>query len=85
MRENEMNVAIVKWGNSQGIRLSGQLLEQIGASVGQQLEVTVQNATLVLKPARPARMSLETLLEGLSPDNRHSEIGTGDAVGKEVF
>jgi antitoxin MazE len=80
-----MNVAVVKWGNSQGIRLSGQLLEQIGASVGQRLEVTVQNGALVLKPSRPARMTLETLLEGLSTDNRHAEIEIGKAVGKEVF
>jgi antitoxin MazE len=80
-----MSVAIVKWGNSQGIRLSAQLLEQIGAAIGQRLEVTVQDSSLILKPAKPDRMSLDTLLEGLSVDNRHPEIGTGNAVGKEIL
>jgi antitoxin component of MazEF toxin-antitoxin module len=35
-------------------------------------------------PAFPARLNLDDLLAGVTADNIHSSVDTGDAVGLEI-
>jgi antitoxin component of MazEF toxin-antitoxin module len=45
----KMQTAIVKWGNSQGIRLPKAFLKNINLSEDDTVEVTSENDTIVIK------------------------------------
>ncbi|WP_028454612.1 AbrB/MazE/SpoVT family DNA-binding domain-containing protein [Chitinilyticum litopenaei] len=57
-----MRLSIQKWGNSASVRLPAALLEQIGATVGSTLDVTVTKDGVLLKPARRPSYKLADLL-----------------------
>jgi len=84
-----MKVEFAKWGNSLAVRIPAALAKEVGAREGKPVEITVENGTLVLKPiARPKkrrRYTLEELVAGITPENRHPETDWGPRRGKEVW
>jgi antitoxin MazE len=49
------------------------------------VSLSTKDGELVVKPAIPARFNLDELLAGVTADNLHSSVDTGDAVGHEIF
>ena len=47
-----MITRIHKWGNSQGLRLSKELLSQADIEVGDAVEVALRDGSIVITPAR---------------------------------
>jgi antitoxin MazE len=80
-----MQTRVQKWGNSLGVRIPRGLAEQIGLGAGTEVSLSAKDGELVVKPALPARLSLDVLLAGATPDNLHSSVDTGEAVGLEIF
>ena len=68
-----MITKVQKWGNSQGLRLSKELLADVRIDVGDSVDVTVHDGALVITPARRVRggIDLEQLIgripEGYTP------------------
>lgn len=58
-----MALKIQRWGNSAAIRLSGPLLSQIGAQVGDSLEAEVAEGKVTLKPAKQKFVLSELLAQ----------------------
>jgi antitoxin MazE len=84
-----MKVAFQKWGNSLALRVPKAFADEIGASDGKVAEMTVNNGKLVIEISqsqrRKRRYTLDELVAGITPDNRHEEIDWGTPVGKEVW
>ncbi|MGH6779574.1 MAG: AbrB/MazE/SpoVT family DNA-binding domain-containing protein [Bradyrhizobium sp.] len=84
-----MKVAFQKWGNSLALRVPKAFADEIGASDGKAAEMTVSDGKLLIKVARPRqrkrRYSLDELVAGITPDNRHEEIKWGPPVGNEAW
>jgi antitoxin MazE len=76
---------IQKWGNSLGVRIPRTLAEELGVGPGTEVSLTAQHGELIVKPALPARVKLEELLAGITTENIHSEVDTGQPVGMEPF
>ncbi len=55
---------IVRIGNSQGIRIPKVLIEQTGLS--KQVEIFVQDDSLVIRPARPVREGWEAAFQEMA-------------------
>ena len=80
-----MQAQVREWGNSQGIRLSKEILNSAGIAVNEVLDVTVSNGIITLiKPSRhrtleerAAEFDGKLMLDG--------EYNWGDAVGREVW
>ena len=85
-----MNSQVKKWGNSLAVRLPRELVSSLGLTDGTpvQLEVT-EDGELLLRPARsrrrPGAPSLDTLLEGVTPETIHREVDWGEPRGAEVW
>ena len=45
-------LTLSKWGNAQGIRIQKDLREQVGMNDGCQVDASVHNGSIVLKPIR---------------------------------
>lgn len=81
-----MELAIKKWGNSAAVRLPSVLLESLDLKLNSLVEVFTQDEVIVIKPIKQkSNISLEQLLAGITSDNLHGEIETGNAVGKEFY
>lgn len=62
-----MHTSIVKWGNSRGIRLPKALLDVIGLSDNDSVEIVAGDRMLIIKPARE-RLTIEKLFENWDGD-----------------
>jgi antitoxin MazE len=80
-----MPTRVQKWGNSLGVRIPRSLAEQIGLGAGSAVSLSAKDGELLVKPARPTRLSLDELLAEVSDSNLHSSVETGSAVGAEIF
>ena len=80
-----MDATVRKWGNSLAIRLPRAFAEELGLADGSPVDLSLTDAGLLLTPARPAVPRLEDLLAGVTRRNLHGEVGTGPAVGREVW
>jgi antitoxin MazE len=82
-----MVTKIQKWGNSQGLRISKQLLENAHLAVGDEVDVDVREGVLVVAPARQVRgkHSLEDLVRRIPKDYKSTGEEWGAPAGKEVW
>jgi antitoxin MazE len=84
-----MKVQFLKWGNSLALRVPKIFAQEIGASVGKTASMEVRDGKLVVELAkrrrRPRRYTLEQLVSGITPENRHSELEWGPPLGDEAW
>jgi antitoxin MazE len=75
---------LVRWGNSQAVRIPKTILEQCNLREGEELEIRVVNGHIWLEPLSK-KPTLKALVEKITPENRHGEQDWGKAVGNEVW
>jgi antitoxin MazE len=80
-----MQAKIQNWGNSLGVRIPRGLAEEVGLGAGNEVSLSAKDGELVLRPSVPSRLRLADLLADVTPENIHTSIETGDAVGAEAF
>ena len=82
-----MPTKIQKWGNSQGLRLNKQLLERAGLKPGDEVEISVEDSSLVIVPARKIRgkYNLENLVARIPEDYQPEEVDWGKPSGREEW
>jgi antitoxin MazE len=83
-----MKTEFLKWGNSLALRVPKAFAKEIGAAEGERAEMTTENGALIVKVPRPKkrrRYDLESLIDGITEENRHPENDWGPAVGNEVW
>lgn len=82
-----MTTTIVKWGNSQGIRLPKILLQNINLSENDVVDVLAENNTIIIKKAENKKKykSIETLFDGYKGAYEPVEIDWGKPVGNEIW
>jgi antitoxin MazE len=76
---------VAKWGNSLAVRIPQNVAKEINLAEGIELDMTVVEGTLVIKPKHRKRYSLDELIQGITPENIHGEIDSGIAVGNEIW
>ena len=80
-----MNMHIRRWGNSAAVRLPAATLAAAGLKPDDAVDVREENGRIVIEAARPKRVTLETLLAGITPETVHEEIDFGLPRGKEIW
>jgi antitoxin MazE len=80
-----MKTRIQKWGNSLALRIPKSVAAESHLEQGMLVEVSLLDGKLLVTPLRPPAVSLEELLQGITPENLHHEVDTGPAVGNEAW
>ena len=82
-----MIMKVQKWGNSQGIRLSKELLSHVEINVGDAVDVAVRDGALVVTPLRRVRggHDLRALVRRIPKDYKPEELDWGYPAGREVW
>ncbi len=80
-----MRTSVQKWGNSLALRIPKPLADQAHITQGSLVEIKVVDDVLRIELVAPEAYTLDALLEGITEENIHEEIDTGEAQGKEVW
>ena len=82
-----MITKVQKWGNSQGVRLSKELLSGAEIDVGDAVDVAVRDGALVVTPVRRIRggHDLEQLVSRIPKSYKPEDLDWGPPVGREVW
>jgi antitoxin MazE len=87
-----MHTTVVKWGNSQGIRIPKAFLRKMNILENDVVDVTLENDKIVVKKKvlKKHKTTKERILEFSGPDidKKHSpqkEVDWGKPAGKEVW
>ena len=82
-----MITKVQKWGTSQGIRLSRELLAQANIAVGDTVDVVMRDSVLVVLPVRRVRgrMDMEQLIREIPAGYKPGELDWGPRAGREVW
>jgi antitoxin MazE len=78
---------VQKWGNSQGLRLSKQLLDQADINVGDKVEIVVGERQILVKKAAESKpkYDIRELVTRIPKGYKGKEVSFGPAVGKEEW
>lgn len=82
-----MITRVQKWGNSQGLRLSREVLADAGIQVGDAVDVTVRDGeiTIVLARRVRGRLDLGQLVNEIPAGYESGEVEWGPSAGREVW
>jgi len=82
-----MVTKVQSWGNSQGLRLSKQVLADAHVSVGDDVDVAVRDGVIVVTPVKRTRgkVSLAELIAQIPKNYKPEEADWGVPVGREVW
>ena len=80
-----MQTKIQKWGNSLALRIPKAFADEISIEQNASVEISVIEGKIVIAPIEEEEFTLDELLAGVTPENMHGEIDTGEAVGNEVW
>lgn len=80
-----MQAVVKKWGNSAAVRIPASVLEAANVCLDQPVDLRVEEGRIVIEPLQPAQYDVETLVAGITDENRHELVNTGKAVGREAW
>lgn len=80
-----MVTTVKKWGNSMGVRLPKNVVQEVQLAEGATVTVEAREGQIVITPLRKPRYQLKALVARITARNRHAAVETGKPVGKEVW
>ena len=82
-----MITKVQKWGNSQGLRLSKEVLAGADLEVGDAVEIAVSDGTLVITPVHRVRggVDLAQLVREIPAEYSAGEVDWATPAGREVW
>ena len=78
------STSLAKWGSSLAVRIPKAILEAAQLNAGDELEIELQDRTIVIQ-AVSSKPTLQELLDGITPENCHPPTDWGAPVGKEKW
>jgi antitoxin MazE len=78
---------IQKWGNSQGIRIPLKILKNSDIAVGEEVEISIVDGSIVLKPTHKihGKYDIKTLVAEMPADYQVEEVQWSKKQGKEEW
>jgi len=82
-----MVTKVQKWGNSQGLRFSREILDEANIAVGDEVQVLVRRGKIIVVPLNRVRgkHDIKKLVAKIPKSYRAEEVDWGRPVGKEVW
>ena len=80
-----MNTKIQQWGNSLALRIPKAFAVEAKLHKGAVVDVSEEGGKIILTPIKKRKLTLKSLLAGVTKENIHSEVSTGKRVGKEIW
>jgi len=78
-----MKVTVKMWGNSASVRIPASVMSAAKLHVDSRVDVREEHGRIIVEPLHDTAHDLASMIERITPDNMHSELGFGLPVGKE--
>lgn len=79
-----MRVTIRKWGNSLALRIPRTFAADACLVSGSEVDMAVEDGRLVIAPIHSG-LTLDALLNAVTPENLHGEVETWRPIGREAW
>ena len=79
-----MKTKIQRWGNSLAVRVPKAIAETVGLRRDDEVTMEVDDGKVILLPRRGG-FRLEDLLAGITDENLHAPVDTGEPTGRELL
>lgn len=78
---------VQKWGNSQGIRIPKNLLENSNIKIGEEVDITVQEGKIIVESTNKirGRYNIKDLVSRMPQDYEPKEENWGAPMGREEW
>ncbi len=76
---------VAKWGNSLAVRIPQAIVTEARLAEGDRLSFDLAGDGSIVLRSRHRKYSLDQLVAGIKPGNRHRETDWGAPKGKEVW
>ena len=78
---------VQKWGNSQGIRIPKNILENSHIKIGEEVDISVKNGSIVVEPTNRilGKYDIRDLACRMPKDYQVEEENWGNPSGQEVW
>ncbi len=78
---------VQKWGNSQGIRIPKNLLQNSQIQIGEEVEIIAKDGKIFIEPTHKIRgkYNINDLVDNMPNDYEVNEENWGLPVGKEAW
>ena len=76
---------VQKWGNSYGLRIPKNIMEEMALKPDSRLEIRQEQGRLIITPIQDPKVALDELLEQITPENLPGEMDWGNPAGKEAW
>ncbi len=82
-----MVTRVQKWGNSQGLRVSKEILEKVHIAIGDAVEVNIRKGAIFIQPVKQlrGRYKLKDLIAHMPKGYKPGEENWGKPMGKEAW
>jgi antitoxin MazE len=80
-----MRARVQRWGNSLALRIPHAFGRELNLRAESTVDMTVESGRLILVPIDSNVPTLSELLEQITDENLHTEVGTGQPVGNEAW
>ena len=80
-----MRTRVQKWGNSLAVRIPRPFAEESNLQENSPVDVSLRNGRIIVVPVPEPELTLEGLVNGITEENRHTEITGGAPVGNEAW
>ena len=80
-----MVTSIKKWGNSQGLRFSKDILNAIGVSIDDEVSVEVIDHKIIISKIKDKKVNLKELFKSYDGDYKGTELNWGNPKGEEIW
>lgn len=79
------STAVAKWGNAPAIRIPKSVMQKANLHEGDAVDFEVEAPGIIVVRAARVQSTLEDLVAGITPHNRHGETDWGKPRGNEVW
>ncbi len=80
-----MRVIVKKWGNSASVRIPAAIMRAAKLSLDTPVDVREENGRIIIEPDQSQEFLLDDLLNGITSENVHEAIETGEPLGQEAL
>ncbi|MCX7561803.1 AbrB/MazE/SpoVT family DNA-binding domain-containing protein [Sulfitobacter sp. F26204] len=80
-----MRVVVKKWGNSASVRIPAAIMQAAKLSLDTPVDIREENGRINIEPDQSPEFLLDDLLDGITSENTHEAIETGEPLGRETF
>lgn len=76
---------IKKWGNSQGLRFSKEVLDTAGLAINEEVSVEVTDGQIIIRKLKPDVIHLRELFATYHTNDQNHELDWGKPQGEEIW